>query len=75
MGKYNRSPQVLVLYVDDDRDLHIKRPSLRLIAQMKRDCRNASFKIENLGHKIKILLIASLILAAIMPLYVLIERK
>ena len=44
------TPQTLSVYVDFDEHLVINRPSVRLIAHVRKRCINAKFEIENPNH-------------------------
>ena len=44
-------PQMLALWVNDDNSIVIKRPSLRLVADLKKQCSSAKFVIDADGFK------------------------
>ena len=47
------SSQELSLYTNDEEHIVIRRPSVALIAYLKKRCKNAKFEIDELGKRIK----------------------
>lgn len=65
-SRTSATSQMLSLWVDDKNHIVIERPSLVLIAELRRRCRNASFEIDNLKFKIKMDILLGVIIAVVL---------
>ncbi|MBQ7830133.1 MAG: hypothetical protein IJ345_07665 [Clostridia bacterium] len=72
ISRTSGNPQMLGLWVDDDNSIVIKRPSLTLIAALKKKCTNAKFTIDadELKSRIKNDIITSLCLAIVVTVLI-----
>ena len=64
------SPQELSIYTNDEEHIVIRRPSIALIAYLKKRCKNAKFEIDELGKRIKKDLIIAGCVSAVIILFV-----
>jgi hypothetical protein len=69
-SRTSRSPQELSLYINDKEHIVIRRPSVALIAYLKKRCKNAKFEIDELGKRIKNDLIIAGCVSAVVILFV-----
>ena len=53
-SRSNFSPQELSIYIDDKEHIVIRRPSIALVLHLKKRCKNAKFKIDELKSRLKI---------------------
>lgn len=67
-SRSSSSPLTLFLWADNEHYADIKRPSLRLIFQLKKQCPYAAFSIEDLKSRIKQNSIISAVFLVILPL-------
>ena len=67
------SPQELALYINDKEDMIIKRPSVLLIAHMKKRCKNAKFEIDGVKSRLITDLIIGLCVAIVFSVVTLFE--
>ena len=51
--RYSSKPFELVVWIDYNNYLSIKRPSIRLIKDLKKRCSNSKFRVEGLNDEIK----------------------
>ena len=65
-SRTSASPQELSLYINDEEHIVIRRPSVALIAYLKKRCKNAKFEIDELGARIK----KDLIIAVCLPVVI-----
>ena len=65
-SRTSASPQELSLYINDEEHIVIRRPSVALIAYLKKRCKNAKFEIDKLGARIK----KDLIIAVCLPVVI-----
>ena len=65
-SRTSASSQELSLYINDEEHIVIRRPSVALIAYLKKRCKNAKFEIDELGKRIK----NDLIIAVCLPVVV-----
>ena len=68
-------PQELSLYISDKEHIEIHRPSITLIAYLKKRCKNAKFEIDELGKRIKKYLIIAICIAIVVFLFVMFTNK
>ena len=65
-SRTSASSQELSLYINDKEHIVIRRPSVALIAYLKKRCKNAKFEIDELGARIK----NDLIIAVCLPVVI-----
>ena len=65
-SRTSASSQELSLYTNDEEHIVIRRPSVALIAYLKKRCKNAKFEIDELGKRIK----NDLIIAVCLPVVI-----
>ena len=65
-SRTSASSQELSLYINDEEHIVIRRPSVALIAYLKKRCKNAKFEIDELGARIK----NDLIIAVCLPVVI-----
>ena len=69
-SRTSASSQELSLYTNDEEHIVIRRPSVALIAYLKKRCKNAKFEIDELGKRIKNDLIIAGCVSAVTLLFV-----
>lgn len=65
ISKVSSSPQELSIYISDEEHMVIRRPSIKLIAYLKKRCENAKFEIDELKSRLKMDLIIGICLAIV----------
>ena len=70
--RYSYSSQELSIYINDNEDILIKRPSVRLIADLKSRCGQAKFGINDLKSRLKKDVIISLCITAVVAVMALV---
>ena len=74
-SRFEISPQELSLYISNKEHMVIRRPSVALVAHLKKRCKNAKFEIDELGKRIKEDAIIALCVAGVEFLFVLFAMK
>ena len=74
-SRVSASSQELSLYINDEEHIAIRRPSIALIAHLKKRCKNAKFEIDELGTRIKNDLIIAICVSVAIFLFVMFANK
>ena len=74
-SRISASSQELSIYSNDEEHIVIRRPSVALIAYLKKRCKNAKFEIDELGKRIKNDLIIAICVSVAIFLFVMFANK